>query len=145
MALPSSGPLSLGQIATELGVSHSNVSLRSLSATAGFSIPDSISKFYGYSHVVIDICGSSSAGNASGFITSSEEVNITLTVFFTVYDDMGGQYDQTAQIFNGSANGSWFVEFTNFLANLSYVQITGISPDNSGGQNYSMGDFVGSC
>lgn len=48
MALPSSGQLSLGDIAGELGVSLSNVSLRSMSSTAGFSTPDSVSEFYGY-------------------------------------------------------------------------------------------------
>jgi hypothetical protein len=49
MALPNSGQLSLSAIAGELSVSLSNVSLRSMSNTAGFSIPDSISEFYGYS------------------------------------------------------------------------------------------------
>lgn len=51
MALPSSGQLSLSAIAGELGVSLSNVSLRSMSATAGFSTPDAVSEFYGYSNV----------------------------------------------------------------------------------------------
>lgn len=51
MALPGSGQLSLGDIAGELGVSLSNVSLRSMSSTAGFSTPDSVSEFYGYSGV----------------------------------------------------------------------------------------------
>lgn len=49
MALPSSGQLSLSDIATELSVSLSNVSLRSMSNTAGFSSPDAVSEFYGYS------------------------------------------------------------------------------------------------
>lgn len=47
MALPSSGPLSIGQIRTELG--SSSGSLRTLSAAAGKSTPDAISEFYGYS------------------------------------------------------------------------------------------------
>jgi hypothetical protein len=49
MALPGSGVLSLGDIATEQGVSISNVSLRSMSSTAGFSTPDAVSEFYDYS------------------------------------------------------------------------------------------------
>lgn len=49
MALQTSGPISLEDIATELSVSISDVSLRSMSATAGFSEPDSIAEFYGYS------------------------------------------------------------------------------------------------
>ena len=46
MALPSSGPLSIGDIRTELG--SSSGSLRTLSAAAGKSTPDAISEFYGY-------------------------------------------------------------------------------------------------
>lgn len=48
MALPSSGPLSISQIRTELNTS--NGSLRFLSARAGKSTPDSISEFYGYQY-----------------------------------------------------------------------------------------------
>lgn len=47
MALPSSGPLSISMIRTELG--SASGSLRALSALAGKSIPDAISEFYGYS------------------------------------------------------------------------------------------------
>jgi hypothetical protein len=49
MALPSSGQLSLNDIKTELGAASTNVSLGSMSNTAGFSEPDAISDFYGYS------------------------------------------------------------------------------------------------
>ena len=49
MALPTSGPLSFSAIANELGTSLSNVSLRGMSNSAGFSIPDAVSEFYGYS------------------------------------------------------------------------------------------------
>lgn len=48
MALQSSGAISISQIKTELG-SSSN-SLRTLSAAAGFSTPDAMSEFYGYSN-----------------------------------------------------------------------------------------------
>jgi hypothetical protein len=51
MALPSSGQLSFSAIAGELGVSLSNVSLRSMSSTAGKSTPDAVSEFYGYSAI----------------------------------------------------------------------------------------------
>jgi hypothetical protein len=47
MALPVSGPLSINMIRNEL--STSNGSLRALSSAAGFSTPDAISEFYGYS------------------------------------------------------------------------------------------------
>lgn len=49
MGLPSSGQLSLNDIKTELGAASTNVSLGSMSNTAGFSEPDAISDFYGYS------------------------------------------------------------------------------------------------
>lgn len=51
MALPTSGLLKFTAIATELGLSLSNLSLRSMSNTAGFSIPDAVSEFYGYSNL----------------------------------------------------------------------------------------------
>ena len=47
MALQSSGPIKISEIKTELGSSDN--SLRNLSGTAGFSTPDSMSEFYGYS------------------------------------------------------------------------------------------------
>jgi hypothetical protein len=47
MALPPSGPISISMIKAELG-SSSN-SLRTLSSLAGFSTPDAMSEFYGYS------------------------------------------------------------------------------------------------
>ena len=51
MALPGSGQLSLGDIAGELGVDPP-LSLRSMSNSAGFSTPDAVSEFYGYSGAV---------------------------------------------------------------------------------------------
>jgi hypothetical protein len=48
MALPLSGPLSFSAIAGELGIG-TPYSLRSMSSQAGFSTPDSVSEFYGYS------------------------------------------------------------------------------------------------
>jgi len=50
MALPSTGQLSLNDINIELGNSSgTEANLRNMSSTAGFSIPDSVSEFYGYS------------------------------------------------------------------------------------------------
>lgn len=47
MPLPSSGPISINDIRDELQTS--NGSLRALSNLAGFSTPDAMSEFYGYS------------------------------------------------------------------------------------------------
>lgn len=49
MALPPSGPLFFSMIAAELQMQGPNQSLRSMSAAAGFSAPDAVSEFYGYS------------------------------------------------------------------------------------------------
>ena len=49
MALPSSGTLSLNDIRVELGLAQSNVSLGSMSNSVGFTDPDAVSEFYGYS------------------------------------------------------------------------------------------------
>jgi hypothetical protein len=48
MALPIDGPLSFSMIAGELGAG-TPYSLRNMSSTAGFSTPDNVSEFYGYS------------------------------------------------------------------------------------------------
>ena len=100
MALPGSGQISLGDIAGELGVSLSNVSLRSMSSTAGFSTPDSVSDFYGYSNVTTsDITiyryATSTSARVS-IVTSSFEQsfssNYRITQVFTVnyYNYEGG-------------------------------------------------------
>jgi hypothetical protein len=47
MPLPTSGPISINMIRTELGTQRAD--LRFLSNLAGFSTPDSMSEFYGYS------------------------------------------------------------------------------------------------
>lgn len=49
MALPSSGPLSLLDIANEIQVTNQNVSLDNLGSLAGFSKPVAVSDFYGFS------------------------------------------------------------------------------------------------
>ncbi len=55
MALPSSGPLSIGDIRNEQvnnGGFSSTYSLRTLSSNAGKGTPDAISEFYGYAAAV---------------------------------------------------------------------------------------------
>lgn len=49
MALPSSGRISLLDIAQELGQDEQNISLRTLSDLVGFSTPHQVEEFYGYS------------------------------------------------------------------------------------------------
>lgn len=49
MALPSSGQLSLSEIATEYGVTQSNVSLATMSTDISLTAPHAVSEFYGTS------------------------------------------------------------------------------------------------
>ena len=50
MALPSSGALSINDIRVELQEAQANSSLGALSNLAGFTDPDAVSDFYGYSY-----------------------------------------------------------------------------------------------
>lgn len=82
MALPGSGQLGLGAIAGELGVSLSNVSLRSISSTAGFSTPDYVSEFYGYSA-------------ATGYSYTTSTISFPSTSGYTLYNggwEFAGSY-----------------------------------------------------
>jgi len=79
MALPSSGQLSLNDIKTELGAASTNVSLGSMSNTAGFSEPDAISDFYGYSastsyEGLLSRDGAGDSNEACGGLTASSTV-----------------------------------------------------------------------
>lgn len=66
MALPGSGPLSFSAIAGELGISLSNVSLRSMSLSAGFGSPDAVGDFYGYASLTYSYYATYYAGNPCG-------------------------------------------------------------------------------
>ena len=72
MAVPSSGQLRLYvDIGTELGVAQSNVSLGSMSDTAGFPAPDAMSDFYGYTDA-------SAPSVTTNSMTSVGETSMTL-------------------------------------------------------------------
>lgn len=92
MALPTSGQLTFRQIANELGIAaNSQLSLRSMSASASKTVPDSVAEFYGYSAVTygrlygqsfsssysaVRVYYGASFGNISG---SSEQLIGTMT------------------------------------------------------------------
>lgn len=80
MALPSSGPLSIGDIRTELG--SGSGSLRALSALASFSTPDAISEFYGYNAAIATVEVYNSSYDI--YITSIAVNGVTVTGFTTV-------------------------------------------------------------
>ena len=80
MALPVSGPLSINDIRVELQQSQANSSLRSLSNIAGFSTPDAISEFYGYSYANYNYFQINSVGytSSSEACTFGDADNLTL-------------------------------------------------------------------
>ena len=51
MALPSSGAISGSQIAAELELASTNISLEGMADSASFSSPYAYSDFYGYSQI----------------------------------------------------------------------------------------------
>jgi hypothetical protein len=71
MALPSSGPIPVSEIANETGLVFSNLSVRNLSSTAGFSTPDSLSEFYSYSRT--DAQRYKNAVNNTGYTLNGTE------------------------------------------------------------------------
>lgn len=95
MALPSSGPLSFSAIADILSLPISNISLRSISSQAGFSFPDSISKFYGYSATsALELLLLRYSGE-EGSVCSEKQIDIysdndNFTEATFLYSDSGG-------------------------------------------------------
>jgi hypothetical protein len=103
MALPSSGPLGIGAIRTEL--SSGSGSLRTLSAAAGKSTPDAISEFYGYSAGDADFLLNLDAANSSSYGGSG-----------STWADISGNGNNGTLTNRSSSNpawnsGGWF-EFT---------------------------------
>lgn len=92
MAVPSSGPLELrGDINLEINgnVTDTNVALHQLSLDAGFSTPDAMSDFYGYSSVVPPSVTTNSATNVgctsitlNGNITDTGGENVSRGFYF---------------------------------------------------------------
>ena len=105
MALPSSGALSISAIKTELG-SSSN-SLRTLSGLAGFSTPDAISEFYGYSSLTAITL--SEVGFNDTEQGCSEGPNSETASYYSTTDPVAVNsyiYDNNRAILNG--NNQWF-------------------------------------
>lgn len=90
MAVPSSGELRLyADIGVELGVPQSNVSLGSMSDSAGFAEPDAMSDFYGYVDAVAPSVTTNNISNvgttsltANGNVTSDGGATITERGFY---------------------------------------------------------------
>jgi hypothetical protein len=110
MALPSSGPLGIGAIRTELG--SASGSLRTLSSLAGFSTPDAISEFYGYSaatnvYISYYYPNYMTCYNVYTFsATSSAVLATSLTIYMSWFGDLGGFYQAIYTFNSGTACAS---------------------------------------
>jgi len=90
MAVPSSGALGLySDIGVELGVPQSNVSLGSMSDSAGFAAPDAMSDFYGYVDAIAPSVTTSAISNvgtttlrANGNVSSDGGATISQRGFY---------------------------------------------------------------
>jgi len=100
MALPASGTLSLSQIAAALCTPDSApYSLREMSSAAGFSTPDSVSEFYGYScpNAYVDISNATTGRSITNITING--VQVTGVVFPVVAGD--GASGATSQTGSG--------------------------------------------
>lgn len=108
MALPSSGQISMSMVATELGLSLSNLSLRSMSNTAGFSIPDAVSEFYGYSNLTYTFY--------LGVVYSGDPCS-PLSLIYDIYEGSDGKYyaDQGGTyILASSVSNTWYAYLNSY-------------------------------
>jgi len=109
MALQSSGAISMSQIGTEL--SNASRSLRTLSAAAGKSTPDSFSEFYSYSaggsFVLSNLSGSTNEAYMTTSTTSTG-INQTITLRINLTK-------------SGNDSNQYLLVYKN---NSAYVQIT---------------------
>lgn len=105
MTLQSSGQISLSDIKTELGSSAND--FRSLHAAAGFSTPDSISEFYGYSAVTWFSTDISETGfEDSGQACAEGPSYGTIRVFYTQAGFDNLKTSENGEEFNG--NSLWY-------------------------------------
>jgi hypothetical protein len=145
MPLPSSGAISISQIRTELGTSSG--SLRTLSSLAGFSTPDAMSEFYGYSAAVtvnvnVYVPSTMNCYNYFTFSASTESavaVNTNVGVNIYWYGDLGGYIAGYLTISSGNYCGSVSI-YTDSSINCIGEYISNIfwdmNPTSNAGQNY---------
>jgi hypothetical protein len=148
MALPSSGPLGIAAIRTELG--STSGSLRALSALASFSTPDAISEFYGYSAAVdvfIDAympnyvtCGQTYTFAATSNVAISGG---GMTTTMDWYGDLGGYFQGQVTITNGNScnTGTGFSSGVNCLGEFIVDWNWTFSPTSYPPQYYVQGNF----
>jgi hypothetical protein len=147
MALPASGPISGSQIANELGVSATNISLRGMASSASFSSPDSYSEFYGYSNLIpISASWNYAVGSCGGdsfsvYVNSTQVVGpisvATLGYIMVNDNDFIEVYTTSGTKGAGCANPSSFINV--YLDNEFY---DGVTVSNTGFSSTAYADFT---
>ena len=134
MALPSTGPLALSlDIRSEELIKNSalpadDVSLREISDSAGFSEPDAMSEFYGYSSAVLPTMASIrlSGGPNDNYMAFAATpatngfVAITSRGFYFGTDSRGPQYNTRYQVDTSNSLGEFSKGFGSLSASRTY-------------------------
>jgi hypothetical protein len=125
MTLPASGQIGFAAIATEMGISAANLSLRNFSLAAGLTVPDQITEFYGKTAILGNFSGPSiTSDNATykegyyNFLRTYHvsPVIITLSFHYQLTNGSGGSniaYSGTAgsgsinSVTGGQVSGDW--------------------------------------
>lgn len=126
MAVPSSGELRLyADIGVELGVPQSDVSLGSMSNSAGFAEPDAMSDFYGYVDALPPSVATNAISNvstttfrANGNVTSDGGATITERGFY-VGTSSSSPTNNTKYTVSGTT-GSYLRNFSGLSDNTTY-------------------------
>ena len=113
MPLVSSGQISLNDIKTELSAASTNVSLRSMSSTAGKTSPDLMSEFYGYSAgpgILLDTITPNQSGTTYTFtgnysLSSYQGQTRRLVIQYTSGNNYTGDVQIHSVFFNGTFHG----------------------------------------
>ena len=124
MAVPSSGQLrEYADIGVELGVAQTNVSLRGMSQTAGFSSPDAMSEFYGYSSA--PSIGSVYEGGVVFYIDSSGTRGLIIeqSDLYNSNYEWGCQQFPPILIYDASGIGYGLANSNNIVLNCSQSNI----------------------
>ena len=129
MALPSSGPLSFQDIATELGV-NPPLSLAAMSTTAGFTPPYAVTNFYGYGGTTPDVVTNGlvlylDAGQSTSYSGSG-----------TTWTDLSG-YGNNATLVNNPTFSSSYGGNLEFPYSNVYGQI-----NDAASLEFGTGDFT---
>jgi len=122
MALQSSGAISITDIRTELG--SSSYSLRTLSAAAGFSTPDAMSEFYGYTSQTTPSVTTNAASSVTvtsvilnGNVTSDGGTTVTARGF---YFGTNSNVTSNPTYGSGSGTGTFSLTRTGLVGSTTY-------------------------